>query len=170
MFKIADNSIGYFARSLKFYEIYFFEEAFLSAFKGIEIISNYIYRNNYMKLFKKRNNDYFDDLLALNYDENYSNEGLDKEIKKAVLKELERLTTIRRKIVLTIKHLRVDSQCNNIGEFVSLRNSVAAHGSTGSLNEKVNLVTDCMKLSKFMISKFVLKDNYKKAYLYGEVR
>jgi len=170
MFKIADKCIDYFARSLKFYENNFFEEAFLSAFKGIEIISNYVYKNNYMNVFKKRNNDYFDDMLALNYDESYSNEGLDKEVKKAVLNELKRLTTIRRKIVLTMKYLKVDNQYNNIGEFVSLRNSVVAHGSTGSLNEKVNLVIDCMMLSKFVISKFVLKNKHKKAYLDGEVR
>jgi len=68
--KIAHIGIYYFSNSLEFCEKEFYEEAFLAAFKGIEIISNYIFKMKYKYECKECNSNYFDDLIAKNFGEN----------------------------------------------------------------------------------------------------
>jgi len=86
------------------------------------------------------------------------------------MNQLNKLVTTRRKMILTMNFLNIKTNLYDIGEYVKSRNSIAAHGSTGSLQESTNLVLECMKLSKLIISKFILGKDFGKAYLDGSIK
>ncbi|MFJ8513401.1 hypothetical protein [Lysinibacillus xylanilyticus] len=164
------QSLHYFSRSLKLIELELYEEAFLSVFKTIELISNDIYKNYYKDDFDNTVAQVIPNLLSELFQEEYQNSANDKDTNDSIVPILERLITLRRKIKMTLSYLKLNDEFDNFGKLVQLRNQVAAHGT--SSNKKIGMreYADCMKLSKKIITTYILGERSNKTVLDWDIK
>lgn len=154
-YKIIEQCIRYYSRSLKLMELELHEESFLTAFKPIELISNYIYKNNYQQDFNEYIQNIVPEMLKKLFDEEYRYENKDKEINIKTKAALESILTQRRKISKTLGFLDLNSIKDEIGELVRLRNKIGAHGNSGKLVLTIDESLNCQKICKRIITTFL---------------
>lgn len=164
-YRIMTQSIRYYSRSLKLIELELWEESFLTAFKPIELISNYIYKKEYQIDFNNRINDVVPKILKNHFGEIYRDENKDKEISQSVINTLEELLTLRRKISKTLGFLKLDRIKDEIGQVVRLRNKVGAHSNSGKLKLNIDDALKCQRISKEITSRFFFGDKFLKTNL-----
>ncbi|MFJ7364032.1 hypothetical protein ACIQWQ_07860 [Peribacillus frigoritolerans] len=154
-YKIIDQSLRYYSRSLKLMELELHEDSFLTAFKPIELIANYIYKNNYQQEFNEYIGKLVPQLLKELFDEEYRDENKDKEINMTTIATLENVQTQRRKISKTLGFLNLNSLKDEIGQVVRLRNKIGAHGNSGKLILGIDESLNCQKICKHIVTTYL---------------
>ncbi len=163
--RIGFASMNYYSKGLELLSLNLYEESFLSVFKSMEILANFysvnlktIFNNNIVNMYSK--------LIRDTFREEYQNQHKDKEIFDSAKSILEDLVTTRRKLNFVIKQLNLeeDEAVKYLGQMVQYR-TTAAHGNITGRELNLALFSWTFKLSKKMISKFMLEENDKIAYL-----
>lgn len=176
-FRYSLSAIRYYSRFLELWDNELKEEAFLSLYKALELISNRVFEDHCGSDLRTKIKNIVPEILS-----EYFNEKLIKEkeitkdlaINNTVINELGNLITARRKILFALRHfdLIYEDCAKDIGPIVQLRNSVAAHGSNNNEdNFPSDLIFPFSVLVKKVIAKFLLSDNEKYAFMeYNIVR
>lgn len=153
--KLITKSFHYYSRSLKLMELELFEDSFLTAFKPVELISNYIYKTNYQDDFNKHISNVVPNILTELFNEEYRDENKDKEINDAVMNALANIITQRRKISKSLSYLDLTDLNKDIGNLVRLRNRVGAHANSRSLSVDMDASVECLSICRKIISTFL---------------
>lgn len=154
--KLIHQSLHYYSRSLKLFELELYEDAFLTAYKPIELISNNVYKYQYQTDFNLAISSVMPNLLKELFDEEFKEEGKDCEINNLIVPMLEGILTQRRKIKNTLLFLKMESEEKHCGKLVSLRNKVGAHATSGGKKIGMYEYVDCRVLSKKIITAYIL--------------
>lgn len=157
-YKIFKQSIKYYSRSLKLMELELYEESFLTAYKPIELISNYVYKNNFQKEFDEYIKKIVPSMLEVLFEEEYRNENKDKEINETAKKTLRGILTSRRKISKMLTHMNISSIKDEIGAIVKLRNEIAAHSNSGKHSLTLEDALDCQRICKQILTAYLLNE------------
>ena len=154
--KLIKKSLHYYSRSLKLSELELYEEAFLSVYKPIKLISNNIYKNHHQKDFNDAISSVIPNLLKELFDEEFKEEGKDNDINNLIVPMLEGILTQRRKIKNTLLFLKLEREVDYCGKLVRLRNNAASHGNSRNSNIGIYEYVNCMILSKEIITAYLL--------------
>lgn len=156
---IVPQLIRYYSRSLKLIDLELYEEAYLTVFKPLELLSNFIYKKYFKENTDRYINNVLSNLLQEYFNEEFKNEDIDKEINDTVLTTLPKIITQRRKITKLLEFLKLEEHKEKIGDIVSLRNKAGAHSHSGAEKINIDTYTLCQTMCKEIISRYLFHDD-----------
>lgn len=166
-------AIKFYSKALELLDHELEEEAFFSAFKALEFITNHVYSKVYKDAIKKDINNTVAHFLNSHFDEKYQDKDDDKKANDLIVSTLTKIVSYRRKLKLTLTHLNINPSDRVLKELaicIKLRNTTAGHGNNPDKkgdNETINYerIMGFLDITKKAISHFLLGNEAMCAYL-----
>ncbi|GIP44454.1 hypothetical protein J45TS6_29130 [Paenibacillus sp. J45TS6] len=129
----------------------------------MEIVSNHIYKEHCKNNFTTQIENIVPNLLKDIFKEDFQKNRQDQTIHKSIINDLNKLVSLRRKILFTLRHLSLESDpiVNEIGGIIRIRNNTAAHGSDNENDFSHDLIFPFAHSVRKIIIKYIFNNDFR---------
>jgi hypothetical protein len=169
-FRYFQKCVEFFSKGLEFhYAMDLCEEALLSIFKCIEMVSTSYSKNNIEFILEKNIKKHFDQILEETFKEQY-NKNFHSAAFKSVKNTIFCLLNLKRKIKFCVSGLKIEElmKIDEIDGLIDFRNSILAHANLKEVDyEELNsYFGKAIVLSREMIAKYFFNQSYSEVDLF----